>query len=256
MLENDKFTKLVKDMKEYFTYIPTVPNIAIILHGYSIYTLHKAKLSNTIYPAITEINPNFDEYKYAEAAKEAYFSKLELMFNMETDYEKTTDELGECYNIINSRVNYAFDQLDANKDELSKDLSFMIDLMELTYSAARYLHTYIYSVFEYQVYIDKELDTNKPHDELDDFISCGFHIMNYMFKRTYMYEKGEILYGRELADDYIEDMYNKSTDEEKVIFKEVLSFCYEKNYIPQEFHNDILDIFQKSDDSNEEIVYN
>ena len=51
-------------------------------------------------------------------------------------------------------------------------------------------------------------------------------------------------------------MYNKSTDEEKVIFKEVLSFCYEKNYIPQEFHSDILDIFQKVDNSNEEIVYN
>lgn len=253
---DDRFKKLVKDMKEYFTYIPTVPNIAIILHGYSIYTLHKAKLNNTIYPAMKELNPNFDEYKYAEAAKEAYFSKLELMFNMETDYEKTTDELGEYYNIINSRVNYTYNQFEANEDELSKDLSFVIDLMELTYSAARYLHTYIYSVFEYQVYMDKELDTNKPHDELGDFISCGFHIMNYMFKRTYMYEKGEILYGKELADDYIEDMYNKSTDKEKVVFKEVLSFCFEKNYIPEEFHNDILDMFQKVDNSKEEIIYN
>ena len=129
MLENDKFTKLVKDMQDSFTYIPTVPNIIVILHGYSVYMLHKSNLYNTIYPAMTEINPNFDEYKYAEAAKEAYFSKLELMFNMENDYEKVTDELGECYNIINSRVNYAFDQLDANKDELSKDLSFMVDLM-------------------------------------------------------------------------------------------------------------------------------
>ena len=36
MLENDKFTKLVKDMQESFTYIPTVPNIIVILHGYSV----------------------------------------------------------------------------------------------------------------------------------------------------------------------------------------------------------------------------
>lgn len=256
MIENDKFIKLVKDMKNHFTYIPNVPNIIVILHGYLTYTIHKANLNNVTYQAIKELNPKFDKDKYAEAAKDAYFNKLDLIFNTEDDYENITDEIGEYYNIINSRVNYAYNRFNANKDELSKNLSFMVDLMELTYTAARYMHTYVYSVFEYQVYIDKDLDTNKPHSELDDFISCGFHIINYMFKRTYMYEEGEILYGKELADDYIEDMYNKSTDEEKVIFKEVLSFCYEKNYIPQEFHSDILDIFQKVDNSNEEIVYN
>lgn len=256
MNSNDKFVKLVKTMQDYFTYMPTVPNIIVVLHGYSTYTIHKANLINTIYPVMKELNPNFDEYKYAEDAKNAYFNKLDLVFNMEEDYENTTDAIGDYYNTVNGRLNYVRDQFDANEEELSKDLSFMFDLMELTYTASRYLHTYIYSVFEYQVYIDKELDANKHHDELDDFVSCGLHIINYMFKRTYMYEKGEILYGRELADEYIEDMYDKSSDKEKVIFKEALSFCFEKSYIPEEFHNDILDIFQKVDNSKEEIIYN
>lgn len=256
MSSNDKFVKLEKEMKKCFTYIPVLPNIMVVLQGHAIYTINKADLVNIIYPAIKELNPKFDEVKYAEAAKNAYFSKLDLIFNIENDYEKVADVFYDCYNTINDRLNYVHSQFDANEDELSKDLAFMVDFMELTYTAARYLHTYIYSVFEYQVYIDKEVDINKNHTELDEFVSFGFHIMNYMFKRTFLYEKDEILYGKELADDYIKDMYTDQTNDGKLLVKEVLSFCLEKGYIPEEIHNDILDIFQSIDNSNEEVVYN
>nr|DAJ49205.1 MAG TPA: hypothetical protein [Caudoviricetes sp.] len=255
MSNNDKLAKLEKEMKKCFTYIPPVPNIMVILQGHSIYTIHKADLINIIYPAMEELNPKFDKDKYAEAAKDAYFSKLELMFNEEGDHEDMTDAIYDCYNIVNDRLNYIHSQFDANEDELSKDLAFMVDFMELTYTASRYVHTYIYSIFECQVYIDKELDVAKNHSELDEFVSLGFHIINYMFKRTFMYEKGEILYGKELADEYVKDMYN-DVNNDKMLMKEVLSFCLEKSYISEEIHNDILDVFQSIDNSNEEVVYN
>ena len=174
MSNNDKLAKLAKEMRKYFTYIPPVPNIMVILQGHSMYTMHKSDLVNIIYPVIKELNPKFDEYKYAEAAKTAYFSKLELMFNEDGNHEDMTDIFYDCYNTVNDRLNYVHSQFDANEDELSKDLAFMVDFMELTYTAARYLHTYTYTIFEYQVYLDKGLDTTKNHSELDEFVSLDF----------------------------------------------------------------------------------
>ena len=72
----------------------------VILQGHSIYTIHKADLINIIYPAMEELNPKFDKDKYAEAAKNAYFSKLKLMFNEEGDHEDITDAIYDCYNIV------------------------------------------------------------------------------------------------------------------------------------------------------------
>lgn len=256
MLDSDKFEKLLDEMKDYFTYLPMAPNIVIVLQSFSQYTTHKADLVNTIYPVMKELNPDFDKSKYEEVTNSAYFDKIDILFNEERNFEDLLDGMRKYYNTINSRVNYLHSLLDANKEELTKDLSFIVDLMELTYSAARYLHTYAFSLFEYQVYIDKELDYTRHYEELEDFVGYGVYVINYMFKRTFMYTKGEILYGKELADEYIKDMYTGMNNEKKMIFKEVLSFCFEKNYIPEEIHNDILDIFQSIDNSSEEVVYN
>ena len=256
MLDNDRFEKLLDEMRDYFTYLPMAPNIVIMLQSFSQYTTHKADLANTVYPAMEKLNPNFDRSKYVEVTNEAYFNKIDILFNTEKNYEDSLEGIRKYYNTINSRVNYLHGLLNANKEELTKDLSFIVDLMELTYSAARYLHTYTFTLFEYQVYIDKEIDHTKHHEELDDFVGCGVHVINYAFKRTYMYTKGEILYGKELADNYIKDMYSSMSNEEKLIFKEALSFCLEKNYISEEIHSDILDVFQSIDSSNEKVVYN
>ena len=77
-----------------------------------------------------------------------------------------------------------------------------------------------------------------------------------MFKANYMYKEGEFLYGKELADDYIKDMYIDNCDEGRVLDKEVLSFCFENGYISEEIHDNILDIFQNVDSQIGNVTFN
>lgn len=254
MSSEDKFKELVEQMRKEFIYLPEVPNIISSLNTLVQYTMLKGRILNDIYPAIEKVHPKFNRVEYEEAAKDVYFDKLDPLFDVE-DNEYSIDSIMEYASILNSRANYIYDQYQANEEELSGNLGFIVDMLETTYTTVRFLHTYAFSLLGYQVYMDKGLDASKIHNEYDEFILVGFHIINYMFKANYMYNEDELLYGKELADDYIKDMYNDD-DNDKMLIKEVLSFCFEKNYISEKIHNDILDIFQKIDNSTEDVVYN
>ena len=255
MSAEDRFKDLLELMRKEFVYLPKVPNIIASLNTLVQYTMLKGRILNNIYPAIEKVHPQFDRVKYEEAAKNAYFSKLDFLFDVDNN-EFSIDSVMEYSTILNSRANYIHDQYNANKEELSGNLGFIVDMLETAYTTARFLHTYAFSLFGYQVYIDKDLDVSKTHKEYDEFISAGFHIINYMFKANYMYKEGEFLYGRELADDYIKDMYTDNSDEGKVLIKEALSFCFEKGYISEEIHSNILDIFQNADSGEKNVVFN
>lgn len=255
MSSEDRFKELVEHMRKEFIYLPEVPNIIASLNTLVQYTMLKGRLVNDIYPAIEKVHPKFDRVEYEQAAKDAYFSKLDPLFDVE-DNEFSIDSIMEYASILNGRANYIHDEYQANEEELSGNLGFIVDMLETTYTTARFLHTYAFNLFAYQVYIDKGLDASKIYKEYDEFVLRGFHIINYMFKANYMYDESELLYGKELADDYIKDMYSDQSDDDKMFVKEVLSFCLEKNYISEKIHNDILDVFQSIDNSNEEVVYN
>ena len=204
MSAEDRFKDLVELMRKEFSYLPKVPNIIASLNTLVQYTVLKGRIHNVIYPAVEKIHPKFDRVKYEEAAKNAYFGKLELLFDVD-DNEFSIDSIMDYISILNSRANYIHEQYQANEEELNGNLGFAIDMLETTYTTARFLHTYAFSLFGYQVYIDKGLDASKTYKEYDEFISAGFHIINYMFKANYMYKEGEFLYGRELANEYIKD---------------------------------------------------
>lgn len=69
-------------------------------------------------------------------------------------------------------------------------------------------------------------------------------------------DKGEYVVSLYVDKDSRKNGVADNSDEGKVLIKEALSFCFEKGYISEEIHSNILDILQNADSGEENVVFN
>ena len=258
MNEIDHFKKVLDTIKEDFTYLPVnSPNIVGVLRCIKIATYIRRDLVTDIYPTLEELDSSFNKDKYEEAYKEFHFKRLELTYDKHEDFDKMLHGYQDYFNIIGSRQESLSNYFDNNTEECKKDYAFMLDYLDVSYNSLRVIRTYLFNLVAYQIMLDKGYDINVFHDDMQLNTDCVMPIIEYMFKRTFkLYRTDEILYDRELTDNFIRDFYAKETEEVRLKMKELLSFSLKKNYINEEIHNDIMDIFQNADSEVGNTVFN
>ena len=258
MNENDHFKKVLDSVREYFTYIPTnAPNIVGVLRCLMIATYIKRDLIIDIYPSLEELDSSFDKNKYEEAYKEFHFKRLDLTYPKPEDFNKMLDGYQNYFNIIGTRQETLANYFNERMEECKKDYAFMLDYLDVSYNSLRVIRTYLFNLVSFQIMIDKGYDTDKFYEDMQLNTDCIMPIIEYMFKRVFKLENTDkIFYDRELADNFIRDFYIGINEDTRIKMKELLSFSLENNYINEEIHNDIMDIFQNTDSEVGNTVFN
>ena len=258
MNENDHFKKTMDEIKKDFTYLPVnSPNILGVLRCLKIATYIKRDLIIDIFPTLEELDSSFSRDKYEDAYKEFHFKRLELTYPKPEDFDKMLDGYQDYFNIIGRRQESLANHFDNNMEECKKNYAFMLDFLDVSYNSLRVIRTYLFNLLSYQIMLDKGYETDKFYEDMQVNTDCIMPIIEYMFKRTFkLYKKDEILYDRDLTDNYMRDFYTGISEDVRIKMKELLSFSLEYDYINEEIHNDIMDIFQNVDSEVESAVFN
>lgn len=258
MIKSDRFKELLDGIKEDFTYLPVnAPNIVNVLRCIKIATYIKRDLVVDIFPTLEGLDSSFNKDNYEEAYKEFHFKRLDLTYNKPEDFDKMLDGYYSYFTIIGRRQESLANYFDNNMEKCKKDYGFMLDYLDVSYNSLRVIRTYLFNLVSYQIMLDKGYEINKFYEDMQLNTDCVMPIIEYMFKRTFkLYHTDEILYDRELTDNFIRDYYTGENENTRVKMKEFLSFSLENNYINEEIHNDIMDIFQNVDSEVGNTVFN